>query len=485
MQAGTLAYNMTIPLKFYVSRKDYSVMSGPDWPTYENYLSGANSILPEVDAEIKNWTTGLVKDGMNFPIDTKTACVYKWSWSTIYLNMLSTASCHRAGTMKFTIDEFDNFHNLPKKQQDRRDMLAGEWPDGGCYYCQSIEEAGGESDRTLSLGTRGLTPLELVTNPSAVSVSPRIIEIFAQNTCNLACVYCNDTLSSRIEIENKKHGEFDSNGVKIPISDTSDANSDQYFDRFIEWLEKNINTLQRLHLLGGETFIQHKLMTRVLDIIERNPNPDLELCTFSNFNVPSKPWYSYIERIKGLQRSGNIRIFDLTASIDCWGPEQQYVRNGLDLDKFEKYFAWAVDQDESWLRLNVNQTITSMTIRTMPELIKKIVHYSQKRKIGHYFQFLGPSLNLPGHDSMQCQHPRQFAYRHWHDDFERIFSVMPDQTEEHLEARERMTGIQRMLQQQTEHNYTGISQLHTYLDELDRRRGTDWRSLFPYLDIKE
>ena len=477
---------MSIPLKFYVSRNDYTVMAGPDWPTYEDYLSGSTSTMPEVQTEIKNWTLDLVQQGMSFPIETPTACVYKWSWSTIYLNQLSTASCHRAGTMKFTIDEFDNFHNLPKKQQDRRDMLAGEWPRGGCYYCQNIEQAGGESDRSLSLGTRGLTPPELVDNPGAVSVSPKLIEIFAQNTCNLACVYCNDTLSSRIEVENKKHGEFNSNGVTISISNTSDANSDQYFDRFIIWLDSNIKTLRRLHLLGGETFIQHKLMTQVLDIIERNPNPDLELCAFSNFNAPRKHWYSYIERIKQLQRRGHIRVFDLTASIDCWGPEQQYVRSGLDLLMFEEYFAWAAEQDESWLRLTVNQTVTSMTIRTMPELIEKITKYSEKRKIGHYFQFVGPiDPDLVGQEARQCQHPKQFAYSHWQDDFERIFSVMPSQTEEQLQARERMTGLQRVLQQTTHHNYQAISQLHTYLDELDRRRGTAWRRLFPYLDIKE
>jgi hypothetical protein len=30
---------------------------------------------------------------------------------------------------------------------------------------------------------------------------------------------------------------------------------------------------------------------------------------------------------------------------------------------------------------------------------------------------------------------------------------------------------------------TEIKKLHEYLDELDRRRKTDWRSLFPYLVV--
>ena len=33
-----------------------------------------------------------------------------------------------------------------------------------------------------------------------------LLEIFAENTCNFKCVYCNWTLSSRIEQENKQFG---------------------------------------------------------------------------------------------------------------------------------------------------------------------------------------------------------------------------------------------------------------------------------------
>jgi hypothetical protein len=46
-----------------------------------------------------------------------------------------------------------------------------------------------------------------------------------------------------------------------------------------------------------------------------------------------------------------------------------------------------------------------------------------------------------------------------------------------------MQGMQKQLQQATQYNYKEISQLRTYLDELDRRRGHNWRNLFSYLDI--
>lgn len=82
-------------------------------------------------------------------------------------------------------------------------MLKGEWPQGGCSTCKVVEDAGGWSDRQHNLEIRGLTPPELLRDPTALFVSPKIVEIFAQNLCNLSCVYCNGNLSSKIEQENK------------------------------------------------------------------------------------------------------------------------------------------------------------------------------------------------------------------------------------------------------------------------------------------
>jgi hypothetical protein len=463
-------------LAHYVTAEDYAVFAGPDWPSYSAYIAGVQASNTEIREEIAEFTRMHLGQGEKFPINTATACQSKWTWSTIYLNQLSTASCHRVNPVSFELKDFDNFHNIPKKIADRELMLEGKWPQGGCEYCGDIERAGGHSDRLHNLEIRGLTPPELLTNPTAVSVSPRIVEIFAQNTCNLSCMYCNGNLSSKIEQENLKHGEFRNGGVSIPVIHKPTSATKEYFDRFINWLENNIQNLARLHLLGGETFIQHELMTRVLDIIERKPNPNLQFCIFSNLNVPDSAWDRYIPRIRDLQAAGNIQVFDLTASIDCWGPEQEFVRSGLDLNKFEQRLSWASEQG-SWMRLNVNQTVTAMTVRTMPDLIKKVNHYSRNKHIGHYFQYY-TGFHM-------FQHPKNYAWDFWAKDFERILQVMAERNWGSQEAILRMQGMQSLLQQHTQHNYHEINKLRVYLDEMDRRRNTNWRQLFSYLDINE
>jgi pyruvate-formate lyase-activating enzyme len=463
-------------LKLYVQKEEYNVMAGPDWPIYEDYINGSLAEKAEIQEEINHFTAQKIKDGIIFPIRTQTACQSKWTWSTIFLNQLSTASCHRCDPVPFSLEDFDNFHNTPKKLADRKLMLEGKWPKGGCEYCQSIEETGGWSDRQHNLEIRGLTPVEIETDLTAVNVTPRLVEIFAQNTCNFACVYCSSSLSSKIEQENLKFGEFNKAGVKIPIIKTSTSVTEEYFEKFLVWLERNINQLKRLHLLGGETFIQHELMNRVLDIIDRKPNPNLQLCVFSNMNVPDKYWDLYINRIRQLQFDQKIEVFDLTASIDCWGAEQEYVRHGLNISKFEDRMAWASQQGD-WLRLNVNQTVTVQTMRTMNQLVQKIDQYSVNKHIGHYFQYYT--------GAQMFQHPKIYGWDFWEKDAENIIAAMPRRTPAHQEAIDRMTGMLTFLQGASCYNWPEIAKLKVYLDEIDRRRGTNWRSLFSYLDINE
>lgn len=464
-----------INLALYVTEDDYKIFAGPSWPSYSAYLAGVKANDTRIQNEIDEFTRMRLNEGEKFPINTATACQSKWTWSTIYLNQLASASCHRVKPTPFLLDQIDDFHNLPKKINDRELMLEGKWPTGGCEYCKDIELAGGWSDRQHNLDIRGLTPPELLLDPTATKVSPRIVEIFAQNTCNLSCNYCNGSLSSKIENENIKFGDFSKQGVRIPIIRKPTVAAQEYFDRWIEWLDRNIQNLVRLHLLGGETFLQHNLMTRVLDIIKRRPNPKLQFCVFSNLNAPDSLWDKYITQIKDLQAMGNIAVFDLTASIDCWGPEQEFVRYGLNLEKFEHRFAWASEQGP-WLRLNANQTVTALTIKTMPGLINKIRQYSKNKHIGHYFQFYtGPHM---------FQHPKTYAWDFWKKDFECILASMPTVTPEQQEAIPRMLGLQSLLQQYTNYNYNNIEKLKVYLDEMDRRRGTNWRDLFSYLDIK-
>lgn len=406
-----------------------------------------------------------------FPIKTATSCTSKWSWSTIWLNKGKTSSCHRCDDFNIPLDDFSSFHNLPGKISNRQDMLKGIWPGDGCEYCRDIEQAGGFSDRMHNNDIPGMAPLELKKNPTEVYITPTILEIFAENTCNFKCVYCNPELSSRIEQEERLFNpKYKTNGL-LPAESRK-----KMLDDFFDYLELNIHKLVRLHLLGGETFIQHELMQRTLDILERNPSEGLQLCIFSNFNPPEKHFTNYIEKIRYLWQQGNIGRFDLTASIDCWGPQAEYVRYGLDCNKFEENFAWAAEQPEEFLYLNVNQTVSSFTMKTMPDLIRMFNKYNKHRHIGHY------AMLVDGYPFMR---PEVFGYETWDSTWQRIYREMHSETIEDQQAIKILSGLQSVMRTQTDNDADKIKELYNYYDEIDRRRNTHWRDLWPELVIRE
>ena len=181
----------------------YNEIRDPSWPdcaTEDDFLQLPDHIQQECQSvfgyQIGQFRKISKLSNRVFPIHTDTACQLKWNWSTIFLTTEKTASCHRTNHHRFDTDRFD-FHNTPSKISDRLNMLEGQWPDRGCEYCRNIEQAGGVSDRITNLDFPGIhAPPELDADPRAVHVTPRILEVYFDNTCNLKCLYCGPHFSS-------------------------------------------------------------------------------------------------------------------------------------------------------------------------------------------------------------------------------------------------------------------------------------------------
>ena len=60
-------------LGLYFTQEDYLALAGPDWPSYDQYLSGDRSNIPEIQDELENYTKMFVDDGIKFPVNNKTA----------------------------------------------------------------------------------------------------------------------------------------------------------------------------------------------------------------------------------------------------------------------------------------------------------------------------------------------------------------------------------------------------------------------------
>ena len=123
-------------LELYVNENEYNQMRSfySSWPTYDELLNGAKTTLIWEQDDLDKFIKKQFSYGELFPIKKDPACLFKWTWSTIYLNSLRTASCHRTQLWPIDINNFDNFHNVPEKIVAREKMLDGEWPGHGCEY---------------------------------------------------------------------------------------------------------------------------------------------------------------------------------------------------------------------------------------------------------------------------------------------------------------------------------------------------------------
>ena len=440
----------------------YSAVRDPQWPECEHEEDFER--LPEsIQQECIN-KFGYVPikhksklPNRRFPIVTDTACQLKWNWSTIYLTTERTASCHRTNHHKF--DSNFDFHNTPSKIDDRKKMLNGQWPEKGCTYCKDIEAAGGHSDRITNLDFPGIhAPPELDQDINAVHVTPRILEVYFDNTCNLKCLYCGPSFSSLWDAENIKFG-----ALAFVKSNNIESNKQKLF----EWLKIHGHNLTLFNILGGEPLYQPEL-EQCLTLFEQYPAPELKLQMFTNLNARLPYLKKVIQRVKTLIDRRCIREFEITASLDCWGAPQEYVRYPLNLKEWEKNFEYLLN--ERWINLIINSTVTPLTIKTLPDLLYKINQWSQTRKVYHYQN----SVNGPIHMFIDL-----FGGI-FQEDFDRAISLKPDQTPEDLASKRYLMGIAK----QSQHGGPKpeqIRQLFDFLNTMDHRRNTHWPTVFPWL----
>ena len=409
-----------------------------------------------------------------FPIKTATSCQLKWNWSTLYLNGGDTASCHRTTFSKLTPENFNNFHNLPEKIADRESMLDGKWPSPNCSYCKDIEDQNGVSDRIRQFSVPDLVPPELEQDPSATTVTPQILEVYFNNSCNLGCLYCSPYLSSTIEKENIKHGEFKQEGIHLYQTTTIERKAKNFIPLFWDWFPEGFPKLKRLQIAGGEPLLQ-KESNKLLDMIEQYPNKNCEVSVITNLMYPKEILENYISKVKTLIANRKIKRFDITCSIDCWGPEGQYVRHGLDLERWQSNFERLLK--EPWLTININQTVSVLTVKTMPALLKKLKEWRKQHAIGQWFSEVSP-----GPEYMKL---KMFGNQGEFDQaIKEIAELLPKETEQDKLSFDYMKDIFASAMTH-ELDQKQINNLIVYLNEKDRRRNTNWRLLFPWLEKYE
>ena len=122
-------------------------------------------------------------------------CLAKWNQTSLHLPTGMTNSCYHPPLHNIDASELAKnpaaLHNTAEKIYQRKQMLAGEQPEG-CSYCWNMESTGEMSDRHYRSGEPWAMQdfADIIKNPIDDHWTPRYVEVNFNNACNLQCSYC-------------------------------------------------------------------------------------------------------------------------------------------------------------------------------------------------------------------------------------------------------------------------------------------------------
>jgi len=396
-----------------------------------------------------------------FEIKNASACLYKWAWSTIYLSNGNTNSCHRVGSWNLKDIEFKDFHNHPGKIEDRKLMIDGQWPTNACHYCKRIEDAGGISERIGFINDLDShLPVEMKTDPTALHVTPTILEVYFSNLCNQGCVYCAPMFSSVIEQEVKRMGPM-SERYGWDNKWSMNPNYGKWKIEFWEWMEEHSTKLVDFQVLGGEPLFQPEF-EECLAFFERTEHPNLNWKLFSNLKHDTAKFASKTQRMANLVKSGKLNRATIVCSIDCWGNESEYARHGMSLKNWEDNFNILLHTPE--INIMIQSTLSSITLPTACVLAEKVADWNKVKQVDHGWNTVA---NPPYFDPSIFGH-YMTAYVD-----KLLSSAVNHQTY--------LDGFATQIKT-SPINKPMMIELRDFLDALDKSRGQNWRSIYPWMD---
>lgn len=209
----------------------------------------------------------------------------------------------------------------------RKKLWNSQWPIE-CKSCSDFEAQGIRSYReqqNLDWWTDDLLSKFDATTGEISLENIEYIELRFSNACNLSCLHCTPSYSSKWQslLKNETAQELDK---KHKIHNILDNASNQSWtldevDHLVNDLIKNFPNLRRLDIAGGEPLYQKQFWKFLKGIIHHPNISHMEIVIVSNFNTP----VNYIELSKLLLNFKNSLI---RMSIDGSEKIYKYFRSG-------------------------------------------------------------------------------------------------------------------------------------------------------------
>ena len=439
-------------------------------------------------------------------------CLAKWTQVTIHLQNGETHSCHHPVPHKIPILELRRnpsaLHNTKHKKRQRRAMLNGERPEE-CDYCWRVEDSGPEfSDRTYKSFEPWSNPYfdKIKEMGWRQNFNPKYVEVAFSNACNFKCSYCGPQYSSKWVEELKEHGAYPTtdnfNNLewfeevgKMPYKHSE---PNPYVDAFWEWWPELYLDMDTFRITGGEPTMSPDFWKVVDHILTTdNPNMELKLSINTNLGIPDKLFEKLKLKLVQLEESGRIKELTIFTSVDTYGKQADYIRNGLDFDIWQERVDELLSSTKK-LSIAIMSTFNALSVPRYADLVDWV--FEMKTKHNSPDRHWVTSLTL---DSAYLRYPThqivKILPKEWRDTLESIavqmetlHTVKPlweieEWKDHYLGFTQIEIGKVRRIvdwfdepmdeeeQNKLRRNFFNMFQAH------DKRRGTNFKETFPEL----
>lgn len=422
-------------------------------------------------------------------------CLAKWYTVSIHIPTGQTHSCYHPRAHHIPLAEIvmdtSALHNTKYKKEQRKKMLAGARPEE-CNFCWQIEDSGVQlSDRAYrskDVYEEGLVEEALLLGSSG-NPNPRYVEVNFNQACNFRCSYCSPHLSTGWMQDIQQNGAFilenrwhnDLTWMKNELLPNNSPDN-PYLLAFWDWLPKIYPTLQTFRMTGGEPLMD-KNTFKMFDYVFDHPKENLHLSITSNCCPPGNQWDKFIDSLKKLTDVDAVDHFMLFCSLDSWGKQAEYIRNGMDFDLLYKNVTnFLANCSKHSLTFIITFNVLSYTgfYGYMENILKLRQEYSNDRQL---VWFDVPQLSDPDFMNPKLM-PEMVS------ELERTVKFMSDHAEtEYTEFKGfsdfEVSKVRRLIdwiKADTGFNKAlAMKNFYMFWTEHDRRRGTDFHEVFPEL----